>query len=116
MNRKISLLFVLAIMMSGWAFSHAKITSTVPADGDFVGAPENLVLNFDSPVQLTGIELKTVDDGDMGVGAFSAEPSTMFSISVPESLPPGEYYVIWKSIATDSHVSTGEFFFTVVAD
>ncbi len=116
MNRKISLLFLLTIMMSSWAFSHAKITSTVPADGDFVGAPENLVLNFDNPAHLTGVELKTVDGGNRDVGAFSAEPATSFSIDIPETLPPGEYYVVWKSIAADSHFSTGEFFFTVVAD
>lgn len=103
-------------MMSGWAFPHAKMTSTVPADGDFVGAPDQLVLTFDSPVHLTGVELKTVDDGIKDVGRFSAEPATIFSIDIPEPLPPGEYYVVWKSIAADSHFSTGEFFFTVVAD
>ena len=109
-------LFVLTVMMSGWAFSHAKITATVPADGDFVGAPAELILKFDNPVHLTGVELKTVDGGNKDVGAFSAEPAPKFSIDIPESLPPGEYYVIWKSIAADSHFSTGEFFFTVVAD
>jgi methionine-rich copper-binding protein CopC len=103
-------------MVPGWANSHAKITSTVPADGDFVGAPQVLVLAFDNPVQLTGVELKTVDGEDRDVGSFPAEPATTFSIEVPQPLPPGEYYVVWRSIATDSHFSTGEFFFTVVAD
>lgn len=116
MNRNIALLFVMAIMMSGWAFAHAKMTSTVPADGDFVEAPATLVLKFDNPVQLTSVEIKTVDGGDKDVGAFSAEPAKMFSINIPESLPPGEYYVVWRAIAADSHFSTGEFFFTVVTD
>ena len=103
-------------MMSSWAFAHAKITSTLPADGDFVETPATLVLSFDKPVQLTGVELNTVDGGDRDVSAFSAEPAKMFSINIPESLPPGEYYVVWRAIAADSHFSTGEFFFTVVAD
>lgn len=107
---------ILAILLSGWAFAHAKITSTTPADGDFVTAPEGLVLEFDNPVELTGIELNTVDGGNRDLGDLPREAATTFRIALPETLPPGEYFVVWKSIAADSHFSTGEFFFTVVAD
>ena len=55
MNRSIPLLFIVAVMLSGWAYSHAKMTSTIPADGDTVCAPEILVLTFDNAVQLTGV-------------------------------------------------------------
>ena len=116
MNRINSLIIVLAITMSGWVFAHAKITATVPADGDFVSAPDELVLTFDNTVQLTGVELRTVDGETGDVGAFSSEQATTFTVDVPDTLPPGEYYVVWKSIAADSHFSTGEFFFTVVDD
>ena len=109
-------LVILAILLSGWAFAHAKMTTTAPADGDFVAAPETLVLNFDNPVKLTGVELYTVDGGNRKIENYPAEPATTFHIGVPERLPPGEYYVVWKSIAADSHFSTGEFFFTVVAN
>ena len=116
MNRKIPLLFIVTVMLSGWAYSHAKITSTTPADGDFVEAPDVLVLTFDNAVQLTGLELNTVDGEKRDLGQLPAEPAQNFSISVPQSLPPGEYYVVWRSIAADSHFSTGEFFFTVVTN
>ncbi len=116
MNRSIPLLFIVAVMSSGWAHSHAKMTSTVPADGDFVCAPENLVLTFDSAVQLTGVELKTAEGDGRDLGDFPAERAQTFTISVPNTLPPGEYYVVWRSIAADSHFSTGEFFFTVVTE
>ena len=109
-------MFLLTIMMSGLAFSHAKITATVPADGDFVAAPKKLVLTFDSPVQLTGVDLRTVDGETLYTPAFTSDPATVFDIDVPGALSPGEYYVVWKSIAADSHFSTGEFFFTVVVD
>ncbi len=92
------------------------MTSTVPADGDYVEAPKQLVLKFDNAVQLTGVELKTVDGDNNEIGAFSTEHAKSFTIDVPYTLPPGEYYVVWRSIAADSHFSTGEFFFTVVAD
>jgi len=116
LNRSIPLLFIVAVMSSGWAYSHAKMTSTVPADGDFVGAPEILVLTFDSTVQLTGVELKTAEGDGRVLGNFPAERAKTFTISVPNTLPPGEYYVVWRSIAADSHFSTGEFFFTVVTE
>ena len=103
-------------MLSGLAYAHAKITSTVPADGDFVGAPQILVLTFDNAVQLTGVELKSVDGDNLDIGTFSAELAKSFNIKVPQQIPPGEYYVVWRAIAADSHFSTGEFFFTVVAD
>ena len=103
-------------MLSGWAYSHAKMSSTVPADGDFVSAPDNLLLTFDNPVQLTGVELKNVDGENRDLGAVPAELAKTFSINVPQPLPTGEYYVVWRSIAADSHFSTGEFFFTVVAE
>ena len=103
-------------MLPGWAYSHAKMTSTIPADGDFVGAPANLVLTFDNAVQLTGVEIYTVEGDKTTLGDISAERAKTFTVSVPQSLPPGEYYVVWRSIAADSHFSTGEFFFTVVTD
>lgn len=115
MNRSMPLLFLAAVMLSGWAHAHAKMTSTVPADGDFVAAPRILTLTFDSAVQLTGVELKTVDGDSRDVGNFGAAPAETFSINLPHPLPPGEYYVVWRAIAADSHFSTGEFFFTVIA-
>lgn len=114
--RSIPLMVVMALTLPGLTFAHAKITATVPADGDFVRAPEELVLTFDNEVQLTGVELKTVEGDSRDVGDVSADRAKTFTVSVPQTLPPGEYYLIWRCIASDSHFSTGEFFFTVVAD
>ena len=116
MIRSIPLVVVMALTLPGLAFAHAKITTTVPADGDFVRAPEELVLSFDNDVQLTGVELKTVEGDSRDVGDVSTDRAKTFTVSVPQTLPPGEYYLIWRCIASDSHFSTGEFFFTVVAD
>jgi methionine-rich copper-binding protein CopC len=101
-------------MLPGPVYAHAKITSTVPADGDFVAAPEALVLTFDSEVQLTGLELKTVEGDNVDLGTIATGTARTFTINLPDSLPPGEYYAVWRSIATDTHFSTGEFFFTVL--
>lgn len=92
------------------------MTSTLPADGDFVAAPKALVLTFDNTVELTGVALKTVEGDDRDIGEIPAERARTFTITLPQALPPGEYYVVWRSIASDSHFSTGEFFFTVVTN
>lgn len=114
-NRQI-LLLVASLVLANVLFAHAKITATVPADGDFVSEPEELVLTFDNTVQLTGVELKTVEGDSRDVGEVSRDRARTFTVSIPQPLPPGEYYLIWRCIASDSHFSTGEFFFTVVAD
>ncbi len=124
MNRFIPLLVVMTVMSPGLAYSHAKITSTIPADGDFVASPEVLTLNFDNEVRLTGMELHSVEgvsaegrtvEGEVIELSFVAtELARSFMIEIPRLLPPGEYFLIWRCIATDSHFSTGEFFFTVV--
>ena len=124
MNRLTSLLAVMAIILPGLAHAHAKITSTVPADGDFVASPEVLTLSFDNAVRLTGVELhsvegvsaegRTVEGEVIELGFVATEAARSFMIEIPRSLPPGEYFLVWRCIATDSHFSTGEFFFTVV--
>lgn len=117
---------VLAIALAGLAFAHAKITSTVPPDGDFVASPQSLVLNFDNEVTLTGIELhsiagvsadeRTVEGEVIELEFDSKNAARSFEIAIPQPLPPGEYYLLWRCIAADSHFSTGEFFFTVIPE
>ncbi len=75
-------------------------------------------------VRLTGMELHSVEgvsaegrtvEGEVIELSFVAtELARSFMIEIPRLLPPGEYFLIWRCIATDSHFSTGEFFFTVV--
>ena len=124
MNRSFQLLVVMAIMLPGLAHSHAKIISTVPADGDFVASPDVLTLDFDNEVRLTGLELhsvegvsaegRTVEGEVIDLGFVATELARSFEIEIPSLLPAGEYFLVWRCIATDSHFSTCEFFFTVV--
>ena len=114
----------MAIMLPGLAHSHAKIISTIPADGDFVASPDVLTLDFDNEVRLTGLQLhsvegvsaegRTVEGEVIDLGFVATELARSFEIEIPSLLPAGEYFLVWRCIATDSHFSTGEFFFTVV--
>jgi len=109
-------LLVPALLVSGLLSAHAKITLTRPADGDFVAAPQELVLEFDHAVRLTGLAVVTVSGERREIEPLPAAAAASFNIDLDGAMPPGEYYVVWQAIATDSHFSTGEFFFTVVAD
>ncbi len=122
----LAMLPVLATVLAGLAFAHAKMTSTVPPDGDVVASPHTLVLEFDNEVTLTGVELHTIEgvsadektlEGEVIELEFDAEKvARSFEIAISDPLPPGEYYLLWRCIAADSHFSTGEFFFTVIPE
>lgn len=116
MHKHKTSLILLVAFLAGLAHAHAKMVSTVPADGDFVSPPRKLVLNFDDVVQLTGVELHTADGDIVDLGKVEKDNARSFEIQLPAPLPPGEYYLVWRSIAADRHFSTGEFFFTVVTD
>jgi len=126
LSRFIPLLVVMTVSLPVLAYAHAKITSTVPADGDFVASPEVLTINFDNEVRLTGVELHSVEgvsaegrtiEGEVTeLGIVATEVARSFMIEIPRLLPPGEYFLVWRCVATDSHFSTGEFFFTVLAN
>jgi len=126
LSRFIPLLVVMTVSLPVLAYAHAKITSTVPADGDFVASPEVLTINFDNEVRLTGVELHSVEgvsaegrtiEGEVTeLGIVATEVARSFMIEIPRLLPPGEYFLVWRCVATDSHFSTGEFFFTILAN
>lgn len=126
MKQLLAMSLVLAFALPDALHAHAKITSTVPADGDFIAPPEVFILNFDNEVRLTGLELHTIEgvsaeektiEGQVFQLGFDPEESAhSFTVGIPEPLPPGEYYLLWRCIAADSHFSTGEFFFTVISE
>ncbi len=126
LKQHVALSFVLAIALCGLAHAHAKIIPTVPADGDFVASPQSLLLNFDNDVSLTGLGLhtitgvsaegRTVEGKVVGLVFDPTVVARSIVIEIPETLLPGEYYLLWRCIAADSHFSTGEFFFTVKSD
>jgi hypothetical protein len=107
---------IATLLLAALVQAHAKVTATFPADGDYVAAPARLVVEFDSPVRLTGIAIVSVSGDRLEISSLPAEPATHFGVDIPSPLAPGEYYVVWKAIAADTHFSTGEFFFTITDD
>jgi copper resistance protein C len=99
------------------ARAHAFLERASPAVGSTIhAAPTEIVLRFTerieptfSTVQVTGPGGERVDAGDARSDA--REPA---SLHVPlKNLAAGTYKVVWRVVSVDSHVTDGDFKFTV---
>jgi methionine-rich copper-binding protein CopC len=99
------------------ARAHAFLERAAPAVGSTVpAAPAEITLRFTerieptfSTVQVIGPGGERVDAGDARVDA--REPA---SLHVPlKTLTAGTYKVVWRVVSVDSHVTDGDFKFTV---
>jgi methionine-rich copper-binding protein CopC len=99
------------------ARAHAFLERASPAVGSIIhAAPAEITLRFTeriepafSTVQVTGPRGERVDSGTPSVDA--REPA---SLHVPlKTLSAGTYKVAWRVVSVDSHVTDGDFKFTV---
>ncbi|MGE5537062.1 MAG: copper resistance protein CopC [Gemmatimonas sp.] len=101
---------------AGEARAHASLVTATPAADAVAAAPREVMLTFTerldpsfSTVEVRAASGERVDRQDVRVDAADAR---CLRVSLP-ALPPGVYRVIWKSVAVDMHVKTGEFVFHV---
>jgi copper resistance protein C len=105
-------------MMSSEAFAHAMLEHTEPAVGSVVkAAPAELRLQFSERVEhdLSAVEVRDawgrrVDAGRLGGGEGGG---TILVVPLAGALPPGRYKVVWRVLSADTHVTRGDFSFTV---
>jgi copper resistance protein C len=99
------------------ARAHAFLERASPAVGSTVhAAPAEITLRFTerieasfSTAQVTGPSGERVDAGDATVD--ERDPT---SLHVPlKTLTAGTYRVVWRVVSVDSHVTDGDFKFTV---
>jgi methionine-rich copper-binding protein CopC len=103
--------------MATGADAHAFLDHARPAVGSSVAAaPAELQLWFTqalepafSTVQVVGPSGARVDQGPSRVGV---DDPTRLSVGL-QPLAPGRYRVIWRVVSVDSHVTNGDFSFTV---
>jgi len=120
MKRKRSALFALvfvAVVVPAPARGHAfplrsdpRVGSTVPA------SPATVRIWFDSEIEAEFSSLSVFDASKRRVDRNNArvEPKdgTLLQVDLPP-LPPGPYRVYWKVLAKDTHVTEGDYTFTV---
>ena len=99
-------------------FAHAFLEHAMPAVGSTVtSAPARVTLHFTqrlepafSRVQVIDANGKRVDRDDASVGD---DDRATLGVSV-DALPPGRYTVKWRVLSADTHVTEGDYTFTVV--
>ena len=99
------------------AGAHAFLDRAAPAVGSTVhGPPAAIRLWFTQEIEPAFSTIKVVDRNgkvvDKGDTAVDAADRTLIRVSVPP-LPAGTYKVVWRVLATDSHVTEGDFTFDV---
>jgi copper resistance protein C len=99
------------------ACAHAFLDHALPAVGSTIHqAPAQVTLWFTqelepafSMVEVVDASDKRVDKGDKHLDPKDA---SVLAISLPP-LAPGEYRVNWRALSVDTHVTEGNFTFTV---
>ncbi len=111
------LIAALMAMSAAPAGAHARLERAAPAAGSTVhGSPPQLTLWFTerlepafSKVRVLDRNGKQVDQGDSAVDPADAKA---LRVSLPK-LVPGKYRVVWRVLSVDTHVSKGDFTFSV---
>jgi methionine-rich copper-binding protein CopC len=112
-----ALVFLLAIVHAGLAAAHAFLEHATPPVGSTVtSAPASVSLRFTqrlepafSRVQVFDAEGKRVDRDD---ARLAPDAPTTLTVSVAP-LAPGRYVVKWRVLSADTHVTEGDYAFTV---
>ena len=97
--------------------AHAFLDHAMPAVGSTVHAsPTTVRLAFSEPLEpafsRAHVEDATGKVVDAGDGHVDAADRTMLVVAVP-SLPPGTYRVRWRIVSVDTHVTEGDYTFTI---
>lgn len=109
---------VLAIgALPGRASAHAGLETSIPAaSATLEEAPENIVLDFDEPIEaeLSSIELfdSSAERVVIGEPKASSSDDSVVLASLP-SLDDGVYAVVWRVASVDGHIVDGAFSFRI---
>ncbi len=98
-----------------FAFAHAHLEKSTPADKSSAVAPKMVMLEFEEPVKVTSITVQKVAVKDAKkLGPLPKEPVAMIHVDAPK-LDPGAYVIKWRAVGDDSHIVSGTVHFTVTA-
>jgi methionine-rich copper-binding protein CopC len=117
MTRTRALWLLVALAMSSSAIAHAFLDHATPAVGSQVrGPPQAVTLWFSEELEPAFSSIKVIDATGKQVdrGDTAADPNdrTVLKVSL-QRLAPGTYRVQWRVLSVDTHVTEGNFSFTV---
>jgi hypothetical protein len=107
-----------SLLLAAPAYAHAMLDHAVPKVGSTVrSAPGEIRLEFSEGVEavLSRIKLTrlTGETIPLGQPATSPNDKSVLSAALLATLEPGTYQVTWRVVSVDTHVSQGDYRFTV---
>lgn len=120
MRRLVALLIASAasLVLAAPAFAHAMLDHAAPKVGATIQTPPKEVrLEFSEGVEavLSRIKLTRLSGEAVPLGQPTTSPTDKSVLTAPllETLEPGTYQVAWRVVSVDTHVSQGDFRFTI---
>lgn len=117
LSRILSVAAIASLVLSGTAFAHAHLKSSIPADKATVKvSPTELDLTFSEELNLkfTGVVIMGPAKTEVKTGTatlMNADKSLIVPVS--QKLDAGAYTVEWHALSADGHKTTGNYSFTI---
>jgi len=108
----------LATLLAPLAAAHAVLVSSDPASGARLDKPPAQVkVVLSEPVATASVRVVDASDKqvDLGDSKVQAGDHPVVTASLPATLPPGAYRILWKAVAQDTHATSGTIGFSVGA-
>jgi methionine-rich copper-binding protein CopC len=102
--------------LAGSAAAHAMLSRAEPAVGATVRGPVTAVrLRFSERIEpaLCRITLETANGHSIAAHDLTAEESGRVLVGQTPPLAAGTYRVRWRAVSVDTHVTEGDYVFTV---
>jgi copper resistance protein C len=123
-NRRSMFLPAAVLLLGGFlqgsaqpATLHLALSRAEPAiDGKVTAAPQAISLFFTQAPKAGATAIRLVDSADkaiaVGESKQDAADATIIRAPVTAAVAPGTYQVVWRTMASDGHVVSGDFRFT----
>ena len=108
---------VLLLAHAPAVFAHAFPDHSLPAvGGTITGSPKEVDIWFTQELEPAFSTLKVFNQAgqqvDLDPSTVDAKNAALLRVAVKD-LPPGTYKVVWHAVSVDTHVTDGNFTFTV---
>jgi len=107
------------MLLSGTSvvFAHARLERASPSVGSTVkGSPPEIRLTLSEELEIAFSTIRVIDSSDQQVdnGDKMLDPANHKILKITlRALPPGTYRVIWRVLSVDTHVTEGDYKFSV---
>ena len=118
MEKKLGLVLFLLLETVLAAWAHAFVDHAEPAVGSQIhGAPRQAKIWFTEKLEPALSKIQVFDNSGLEVDKrdvrVDQSNAALLTVSLLE-LKPGKYKVVWRAVAVDTHVTTGNFTFELL--